>query len=100
MYSGLTFEDHIIKGILFIYSLLASIHSLQLVCHSNHVAVPAAVFVGPTKFISKSCNGLAMVFQLSCNAPDTVLHLLCTKAFVENVLQIIRSQFIISLYAM
>ena len=87
MYSGLICEDHIFKGILFIYSLLAPIHSLHLVCHSNHVAVPAAVFVGPTKFISKSCNSLAMVLQWSYNCLAMLLTLYCTFSAPKHLLR-------------
>ena len=87
LYSGLSCEDHIIKGILFIYSLLAPIHSLQLLCHSNHMAMPAAVFVGPTKFISKSCNSLAMVLQWSCNCLAMLLTLYCTFSAPKHLLR-------------
>ena len=44
--SALICEDHIIKGFLVIYRLLAPSQSLQLVCFLNHLALPGGR-IGP-----------------------------------------------------
>lgn len=56
-------ENHIIKGFLFIYLLLAQSHLLQHFCFPNHLAI-LGCSIGPAKVISKSCNHSDIVLYL------------------------------------